>query len=129
MKGFGAARGGVAESRDGVVLRQPAQCAVLELADSLAREAEPAARLPQCLRLLAVQSEAQRDHVTLGVRKRVHGLAEALVLDAGHDLLLDGGAVARDQVAEGGVAVLADSLVEARRAAIGATDVSHLVER
>ena len=53
----------------------------------------------------------------------------ALVLDARHDLVLHGRAVAGDQVAEGGVPVLADALVQAGRAAVGAADVGHLVER
>ena len=57
-------------------------------------------------------------------------VAQALVPDAGYNpLLLDRRAVARDQVAEGGLAVLADALVEAGRSAIGTADVRHLVDR
>ena len=50
--------GGFAERRHGVVLRQAAQGAVLELAHALAREAEPAAGLAQRVRLLAVRGRS-----------------------------------------------------------------------
>src|SRR5215218_9681527 len=61
--------GGVAERRDRVVLGEAPQGLLLELADALAREPEPAAGLAQGLRLLAIQSEAERQHGPLVLRE------------------------------------------------------------
>ena len=81
------------------------------------------------MRLLAVQSEPQGDDVALDLGQRLHRLAQAVVLEVRDDLLLDGRPLAGDQVAEGGLAVLTDALVEARGATVRATDVGDLVYR
>ena len=77
LKGVGPLRG-FAQRRDRLVLREPAQRLVLELAHSLAREAEPAAGLAQGLGLLAIEAEAQRDHGPLVLGQRADGLAQGL---------------------------------------------------
>src|SRR4051794_38518966 len=86
---------------------------LLDLANPLGADAEPATGLPQRRGLLAAEAEAQPDHVALALRQAHDGLldgARAGVLD---HLVLDARLLRRDQLTERRLAVLADRLVEA----------------
>src|SRR6185312_16359099 len=96
------------------------QRALLELRRPLGREAEPFADRGERLRLLAAGAEAQRQHGALGFRQRLdRAVDDALALVVPGGLLRSLG-VRREQIAERGVAVFADLLVEAdeRRALV-----------
>src|SRR5205085_9724677 len=102
---------------------------LLDVADRLGRDAEPAAGLAERGRLLAEQPEPQAHDVALTLGEAAHGLlhgGRAGVLD---HLVLDARLLRRDQVAERGLAVLADGLVEARQRAGGLADLDDLVDR
>ena len=75
--------GRFAERRDRLVLGEAAERLLLELADALARESEPAAGLAQSLGLLAVQAEAQRQHGALVLRERADCVAQRLPVELG----------------------------------------------
>src|SRR5919204_5945124 len=87
----------------------------LDLTDALARQAEPAADLLECLRLRVGEPVAQDDHLPLALREGRERLRESLAAERVLDLLLGQRVVVRDEVAEHGVLLLADRLVEAPR--------------
>src|SRR5581483_10572988 len=89
---------------------------VLDLADPLAGDAEGAADLLERARLAAEQPVAKLDHLTLALRERVEGVLD--VLAAEHELGRVEwrlGGVVLDEVAERGVLLLADRLLERDR--------------
>src|SRR5437763_10194772 len=101
---------------DGLHLAQrceSAQRVELDLADALAREAEPAADLLEGLRLRLVEPVTELEHLPLAVRQRRERLRERLAPERDLDLVLRKRPVAGDEVAEGRVLLVADRLVEA----------------
>src|SRR3954452_19459248 len=107
---------------------QRGQGLLLELANPLGREAEAAARLAQWRGGLAVDAEPQLDHVALALGQLRDGSLNRLHAGRLGDLVGRLGAVVREQVAEGGLAVLTDRLVEARHRARGAPDLDDLLD-
>src|SRR5215218_3493345 len=87
---------------------------LLELAHPLGRQAEAAAGLAQRSRGLAVDAEAKLDHVALALGQLRDGSLNRLHARRLGDLVGGLGAIVGQQVAESGLAVLADGLVEAR---------------
>ena len=103
--------------RDGLNLAQagePSQRFDLDLADALPRQAKPAADLLQRLRLVVVEAVAEHKHLPLALAERSERLLERLAAEGELDLLLGKGTVAGDEVAEDGVLLVADGLIEAR---------------
>src|SRR4051794_40463737 len=89
---------------------------VLDLADALARDSERAADLLQGARLLAGQPEAHLDHLALALRQRVQSPEHVLlaqVLERRLERRL--GRVVLDEVAQLGVLLLADRLLQRHR--------------
>src|SRR5207248_325928 len=89
------------------------QRVVLDLADPLARDAERAADLLERARLLALQAEAELDHLALALRQRVERLLDVLAAQRERGLLVGRlGRLVLDEVAELGLLLLADRLLE-----------------
>src|SRR4051812_38885692 len=79
--------------------------------------------------LLALGAEAERDHLALVLRQGVQGLRHLLGDDAPVDLLLGRLVVGGAEVAErGGVGVVAELHVEARRRVVDGADLLDLVD-
>ena len=110
-------------------LRQALQCALLDLAGPLGRHAELAAGLRQGLRLPVAGAEAHLDDVALSVGQFGDRVQQRLGLQRLVDLLVHGGRLDRQQVAEGGVAVVAHRLVERDHRAVGLADLDHVLQR
>src|SRR6185437_6184130 len=100
---------------------------LFELTCPLGREAELAAGLTQCPRILSGEAEAELDDVALGLRERVDHLAESLVAVSRGNLLDRLGSLAGQEVAEGGLPVLADGLIQARQTAAQLAQLGDLV--
>src|SRR3954452_15782918 len=92
--------GGLVQSRQLATLGETRERLLLDLANALRGDAEPAAGLAQRRGLLAAEPEAQLDHVALPLGQardgHLHG-GGAGVLD---DLVLHSGLLSGDQVAE-----------------------------
>src|SRR6266480_5485729 len=84
----------------------------LDLTDALAREPEPPADLLEGLRLGVVEPVAEDQHLALALRQRGEGFCEGLAAERDLDLLVGQRVVTCDKVAEDGVLLLADRLVE-----------------
>src|SRR3954468_9808890 len=98
--------GGLVQSRQLATLGETRERLLLDLADPLGRDAEPAAGLTQRRGLLAAESEPELDDVALALGQARHGKlhrGRAGVLD---DLVLDGRLLRRDQVAGRRLSVL-----------------------
>src|SRR5215212_5906371 len=109
--------------------REPLERLGLELADALRRQPHAAPGLAQRRRVVAVHAEAQLHDLALAVGQLVERAVERLRAQAHLDLLLGLRVVARHDVAERGLAVLADRLVEARAGAGGVADLLDLGHR
>ena len=110
--------------------REPPERLHLDLAHAFARDSQPPADLLERLRVLvAVEPVAQLDHELLALRQRLDRAMERVVAEREHDFLLDVAGILRDEVAERGVAVVADGLVEARDRARGRAHLLHVLER
>src|SRR5215210_2638266 len=107
---------------------QRGQRLLLELANPLGREAKPAARLAQWRGGLAVDAEPQLDHVSLAFGQLRDGSLNRLHAGRLGDLVGRLGAIVGEQIAEGGLAVLTDRLVEARDRARGPADLDDLLD-
>src|SRR5262249_33551740 len=118
-----------AQSDELRALREALQSALLDLAGALGRNAELATGLRQRLRLTVAGAETHLDHVTLRLRELGDGGEQRLGLQRLVDLLVHGRRLDRQQVAEGGVAVVANRLVERNDRAIGLADLDHVLER
>src|SRR5438034_9200064 len=108
--------------------RQAPERLELDLPDALARETEAAADFFQRLRLGVVEAVPQDQHLTLAVGKRQQCRRNRLRAQRDLDLLLGQRIVARDEVAEHCVLLLADRLVERRRRARRGPDFEHLLD-
>ena len=87
---------------------------VLDAAHALRRQAQPPAGLAQWRRVVAVDAVAQPDHLPLLLGELLERAVHRLLAQADLDLLLGLGPVARQQLAQLGLALLADRPVEAR---------------
>src|SRR5206468_2192582 len=101
----------------------------LDLADTLAGEAEPAADLLERLRLGIVQPVPEDQNLALAVRERHQGRGERLRTERDLDLFLRQRIVPRDEIAEHRVLLLADGLIERRGRARGGTNLVRLLDR
>src|SRR5215213_4153130 len=108
---------------------QRGQRLLLELAHPLGREAEAATGLAQRSRGLAVDAEAKLDHIALALRQLRDGPLDRLHARRLGDLFGRLRAIVGQQVTEGGLAVLADGLIEARDRARGPADLDDFLDR
>ena len=109
---------------------EPLQRVVLDLADPLARDAERAADLLERARRLAEEPEAQLDHLALALGERAESRLDVLAPERerrGVERRL--GLVVGDEVAERGVLLLADRLLERDGQLRHAQDLAHLLDR
>src|SRR5215213_7158492 len=95
--------------------RQAPERLHLDLAHALPRQSEPASDLLERARLRVVEPVAQDDDLALAGTERAEGVAQRLAAQRDLDLLVRQRPVPGHEVAERGVAVLADGLVEAGR--------------
>jgi hypothetical protein len=86
----------------------------LDLADALAGQAEPAADLFECFRLVVVEAVAQHEHQPLTLAKRGQRLLERLAAEQELDLLVRQELLASDQVTKDSLFLIAHGLIEAR---------------
>src|SRR5215216_1575555 len=93
-------------------LAEPRERVLLELADPLARETEPAADLLERDRAVVREAEAELDHAPLPLRKRGHRLPDRLAAQQLVRLLVRGGLLGRDELADCRSTVITDGLVE-----------------
>src|SRR5918995_3353022 len=96
---------------------------VLDLADPLARHVERAADLVERARVLAAEAVAQLEHAALAVGEVLQRLAQRLLgEDLGGALVRRLGPLVRDELAELGLLLVADRLLERDRRLGGALD-------
>src|SRR4029079_8074986 len=94
---------------------------VLDLADSLAGDVEGAADLVERARVLAAQPVAELEHAALAVREVLERLAEGLLReDLGGALVRRLGPLVGDELAELGLLLVADRLLQRDRRLSGA---------
>src|SRR5439155_17899159 len=118
--------------RDGLNLaqvREPSERFDLDLADALPCQAEPAADLLERLRLVVVEAVAEHEHHPLTLAERGERLLQRLAAQGDFDLLLGQRPLPGDEVAEKGVLLVADRLVEARRRPRSGTRLARLLDR
>src|SRR5919202_1516187 len=109
----------------GTILKAAAQLDALDLARA---HVEPPGGLADGDRIaIAVQAEAQLDDLALRLGQLVHDGAHSVLAQRDLDLLLGRRAAAGQQVAERGLALLADRLLEARDRARDLAHLPHLV--
>src|SRR5205807_5700210 len=108
---------------------KPVQASLLELARLLGGDPELHPGLPERPRLVPGQPEAKPDDVPLVLGERRHQLADAAVPIGLRDLLERLGPLTGQQVAERGLAVVADRLIETGQRAIELAQLDHLAER
>ena len=96
---------------------------------TLGGQPEPRPSLARRGRLVAQKPEAQRDHVALVLGQPADDLADPSVTQGVHHLFLRVGAFAGKQVAQRGLAVLPDALVEARQVPGQLEGLAHLILR
>src|SRR3954453_2704753 len=103
---------------------------VLDLPDALARDVERPPDLLQRVRPRARQAEAHLDDLALALRQRVQRLAHVLAAEVlGRHLEGRLGGLVLDEVAQLGLFLLADRLLERDRLLRHAQDVAHLAHR
>src|SRR6185437_4507103 len=106
------------------------QRVVLDLADALAGDPECADDLLERAGLLALQAEAQLDHLALALGQRVERAVDVLAPQRHRRRIERGdGLLVGDEVAQLGLLLLADRLLEADRELRHALDLAHLVGR
>src|ERR1700741_1182548 len=100
---------------------------VLDLADALARDVERAAHLVQRPRVLAAEAVAQLEHAALAVGEVLQRLAQRLLgQDLRGALVRRLGALVGDELAELGLFLVADRLLQRHRRLGRALDRLHL---
>src|SRR5215210_6103721 len=124
MVRLGALRG-LAQRHQLRALGEALEGALLDLAGPLRGDTELAAGLRERLRLLVAGTEAHLDHVALRSGQLLDGRQQRLRAEGLVDLLVDRRRLERQQVAERGVAIVADRLVEAYDGAIRLADLDH----
>src|SRR5829696_4471324 len=103
---------------------------VLDLADALARHVERAADLLERERARAGQAEAHLDHLALALGQRVEGAADVLLAEVlRRHLERRDRALVLDEVAQLGLLLVADRLLEGDRLLRHAQDVADLARR
>src|SRR5436309_6197033 len=107
-------------------LRQALERLRFDLANTLARQPEPAADVLKRLRLRVREPVTEDDHVALSLGERGQGLRKRLAAQRALDGLLWQRVVVGDEVAEDGVLLLADRLIEAGRSPRGRLDLMCL---
>src|ERR1700759_2038009 len=101
---------------------------ILDLPDPLARDVERAADLIECPRMLTAETVAKLEHATLAVRQILKRLAQRLLgEDLGGPLVWRLGPLVGDELAEIGLLLVADRLLERYRRLRRALDRLHLV--
>src|SRR4051812_28184212 len=110
-------------------LREALEGTLLDLPGPLGRDAELAAGLRQGLWLPVAGAEAHLDDVALGVGQLGDRVQQRLRLQRLVDLFVHGRRLDGQQVAEGGVAVVAHRLVQRDNRAIGLADLDHVLQR
>src|SRR5215212_4381666 len=105
---------GFGEPRDLARGRQPLERLVLDATHPLGREAQPLAGLAERRGLVAVDPISEPDHLLLLLREALERAVHGLLAQADLDLLDGFGRVARQQLAELGVALGPDRPLEAR---------------
>src|SRR3954467_9817393 len=96
---------------------------VLDLADALARDVERPPDLVERARVLAAEAVAQLEHAALSVGEVLQRLAQRLLgEDLGRALVRRLGALVGDELAELGLLLVADRLLEGDRGLRGALD-------
>src|SRR3954454_527734 len=88
--------GGLVQSRQLATLGEARQRLLLDLADPLGRDAEPAAGLAQRRGLLATEAEAKLNDVALALGQAAHGKLHGGRAGVLHNLVLDGRLLRRD---------------------------------
>src|SRR5581483_7884714 len=102
-----------AERSDLALSRQPLQRLQLDLAHALARDPELSTDLLERFRVgVAVHAVPELDYLLLAVGELLDRVPHRLLAQPEDDLLLDVAGFVRDQLAERGVALFADRLVE-----------------
>src|SRR5207248_10588998 len=101
----------------------------LDLTDTLARQAEPAADFLERLRLGVGKPVAEDDHMALPVGERCQRLCERFAPQRAFHRLLGERIVVGDEVAENRVLLLADGLFETGRGARSRLDLVSLRDR
>src|SRR5918995_4217772 len=106
------------------------QALVLDLANALARDVERAADLVERARRLAVEAVAELEHLALARREHLEHLLERLLAKRRLGLLLGHRSrVVGEEVAELGLLLVADGLLERDRRLRAAADLLDLVGR
>src|SRR5919197_819020 len=106
------------------------QALVLDLPDALARDVECAADRVERPRLLAVEAVAKLEHPPLALGERAEDRPERLALERRlSELVRKRCGLVGEEVAELGLVVVADRLLERDRCLRAPTDVLDLVER
>src|SRR5436190_18278296 len=106
------------------------QRVVLDLTDALARHAEGAADLFERARLLALEAEAELDHLALSLRERLQRLLDVLTAERQRGLLVGRlGQLVLDEVAELRLLLLADRLLERDGVLRHPKNLAHLFGR
>src|SRR3954467_5350448 len=101
----------------------------LNLTDAFAGEAEPLTDLLERLRLLVDEAVAQDEHLSLALSQCLERDRERLAAERSLDALLRQRVVAGDEVAEDGVLLVANRLVEACRGPRGGAHLARLLDR
>src|ERR671914_319804 len=122
-------RGGLGECRDLAELGEAGERLVLDPPHALGREAELPAGLSERRRLVPVDAVAQLDHPALLLGQLVERGAHGLVAQADLHLLVGLALLAREQVAELGVALLSHRPLEARDRAHHLARLVQLLDR
>src|SRR5215210_2846508 len=128
MVWLGALRG-LAQRHELRALGEALEGALLDLTGPLGRDAELATGLAERLGLLVAGAEAHLDDIALRSGELLDRGQQRLGAEGLVNLLVDRRGLEREQVAERGVPVVADRLVEAHDGAIGLADLDHVGER